>query len=53
MTPLEVPCSNCQAAKLEQCTVPTSTGRRIVTWYHLARQDAALEWNTQAKGDQP
>lgn len=51
MTALEVACPNCQAAKLEQCTVPTSTGRRIVTWYHLARQHAALEWNTTSKGD--
>lgn len=38
-----VPCPNCQAPTGEPCTQPTDTGRRVVSWVHNARRDAAAE----------
>lgn len=38
---LEVSCPNCQAPQGVSCTRPTITGRRDVSWFHTAREDAA------------
>jgi len=34
-------CPNCQAPNGEPCNAPTQTGRRVVSWFHLARVTAA------------
>lgn len=31
-------CLACGAKPMEPCTVPTSTGRREVKWFHLIRE---------------
>jgi hypothetical protein len=36
-----VTCPACNARIGEPCTAPTNTGRRPVSWTHLARDDAA------------
>lgn len=43
MTPIDVPCPNCQAPAGERCTAPTNTGRTAVSWFHVARSTAAQE----------
>lgn len=46
--PLTVSCPNCQAAPGQPCTQPTDMGRKAVTWFHIAREDAA---RTEGKGE--
>lgn len=50
MTPTAAPgdprlqtCPACNARPGEPCNAPTDSGRRNVTWHHLAREDAALK----------
>lgn len=43
-----VMCPSCHAAAGQPCNAPTDTGRRIVSWVHMAREDA---W--QSIGRQP
>jgi len=38
--PHTVTCPNCAAQPGQPCTQPTDTGRRNVTWHHLAREAA-------------
>lgn len=35
--PIDVECPACLAKPLHPCTQPTDTGRRAVSWFHLAR----------------
>lgn len=39
--PSEVTCPACQAPIGEPCTAPTNTGRRVVKWWHEAREARA------------
>jgi hypothetical protein len=39
MDPLTITCPVCNAAAGHPCTAPTSTGRRVVEWTHISRQD--------------
>lgn len=39
--PRNVVCPNCNAQIDKPCTQPTDDGRRIVRWYHFAREEAA------------
>lgn len=41
---LGYPCPDCLARPGRACTVPTDTGRRVVTWFHNARIDLAQGW---------
>lgn len=36
---LTIPCPACFAAAGEPCTAPTDTGRRVVAWVHMSRED--------------
>ena len=37
--PLLAECPVCQAKPGHQCTSPTDTSRRVVTWYHTKREE--------------
>lgn len=39
-SPITARCPNCQARPGEPCTQPTDTGRRNVSWFHMARESA-------------
>lgn len=39
--PIDVACPNCQSPSGKPCTVPTDAGRRVVPWFHSARENDA------------
>lgn len=41
--PRDVVCPNCNAPVGSPCTQPTDTGRRIVRWFHIAREDKVYD----------
>lgn len=47
-----VPCPTCLATAGQPCTVPTDSGRRAVTWVHVARGEQLLLASLRVRNDE-